>query len=288
MDKKLLFVTGEGIGNVIQTIPVIRTISQFYDIDFWWSFGTFTTSQKLIPYTGRWVVGGNVRHLDINSYYGKVSTFWTREHHKAVSLPLLNKVTPLILERSEIDVYMDIAIDLGIRERDILWYGECNYNKSNVYYDIVVHDGFNRDSPAKWEIKSYPYYKKVVESLKKDFSVCSVGTKNEYIEGTDDMTGLNLMDTLGVIKNCKLLLGNDSGLYHCANALGIKNVVIFSATSITKNHDNRFHKYSTLIKRDDLECRPCQGSQKWRRACKDWKCREIDPEFVIEKVRQLL
>jgi ADP-heptose:LPS heptosyltransferase len=288
--KKLLVCHAEGLGNCVEILPCIRTIKEklnFKSIDYWHAFGSYNIP-KIIPYVDKWVVGGNIRNLDINSYYGKVSTFWTREHHKVVPLPLLNKVTSLVLDRSEIDVYMDIARDLGVKERDILWYGNCNYNKSNDYYDIVIHDGCNRGSPAKWEIKSYPHYKKVVDLLKKDFSICSVGAKDEYIDGTDNMTGKELLDTLGIIKNCKLFLSNDSGLYHCANALEIKNIVLFTATSITKNFDSRFHKYSTLIKRDDLECRPCQGSQKWRGVCKDWKCREIDPETVVNKVRKLL
>jgi len=43
MSNKILFCSGEGIGNVIQTIPVIRTLTESmgYTVDFWHAFGAF-------------------------------------------------------------------------------------------------------------------------------------------------------------------------------------------------------------------------------------------------------
>jgi ADP-heptose:LPS heptosyltransferase len=96
------------------------------------------------------------------------------------------------------------------------------------------------------------------------------------------------LDTLGIIKNCKLFLGTDSGLYHCANALEVKNIVLFTATSIVKNYDNRFHKYSTILGRDDLDCRPCQAARRWAKDCKSWECQRIDPKLIVGKIKELL
>jgi len=290
MSNKILFCTGEGIGNVIQTIPVIRTLKEIlgYEIDYWWAFGTYNVP-KIIPYVDEWMVGQKIRSINPNDYRGKVSTFWTRDYLNIPPLnrlPLLNKIQLLRMDRSEIETYMDIARDLGAQEKDLIWYGECSYNelrKAKNQYDIVIHDGYNRHGAANWSIKSYPYYEEVVKLLD-EFKTCSVGAKNEYIEGTDDKTGLDLLTTGGIIKNCKVFLSNDSGLYHYANVLGIKNIVIFTATSIKKNFDSRFHKYSTIVGRDGLECRPCQDGHGWKN-CKTWECRNIDPKLIADIIK---
>ena len=292
MSNKILVMHAEGLGNCIQILPILRTLKEVlgYEVDYWHAFGSYNIP-KIFPYVDKWVVGQKIRSIDPLEYEGKVSTFWTRNHINIPplnQLTLLNKIVPLSTNRSEVDIYMDIARDLGVQERDLIWHGECNYNKlkkEKNKYDIVIHDGFNRYGAANWEVKSYPYYDKVVELLNKKYKICSVGAKNEYIKGTDDKTGLDLLTTGGIIKNCKLFLGNDSGLYHYANVLGVKNVVIFTATSIKKNYDKRFHKYSTLIYRDDLTCRPCQGKGGWKN-CKTWECRNIDPKIIADIVKE--
>ena len=291
--KRLLFCTGEGVGNVIQTIPVIRTLNEVlgFEIDFWHAFGSFPIP-KAIPYVDKWIRAGEIMNINPDDYVGMVATLWVKNHitrYPLSELKLLNKIIPLTMVRSEIDTYMDIARDLGVKEKDIIWHGNCNYSPSRAKYDVVIHNGYNPVGSANWKIKSCPYYPQVVELLKgAGFSVCSVGTKNEYIKGTDDKTGLDLLSTGGVLKNCKAFLGNDSGLYHYANALKVPNVVIFTATSIEKNYDKRFHKYSTIICREDLNCRPCQAGRRWNKDCKTWDCREIDPEAIYEAVKRLL
>lgn len=285
--SKLLFCTGEGIGNVIQTIPVIRTLNEVlgFEIDFWHAFGTFRIP-KVIPYVDKWIVGAKINNLNFSQYKGLVSTYLTLNHIKRIPLPLLNTPIPLSMTRSEVDIYMDIARDLGAK--DFIWTGHCEYNEDiSEAFDVVIHNGYNPVGSANWRIKSYPYYELVAKMLiDSGFTVCSVGAKNEYITSTVDRTGLPLLDTLSIMGRAKVFLGNDSGLYHCANMLWIPNVVIFTATSIEKNYDKRFHKYSTIVGRDDLKCRPCQAGRRWNKDCKTWDCREIDAKVVYDTVRQ--
>jgi len=289
--KRLIFCTGEGIGNIIQTTPIVRTLKEIlgYRIDYWWAFGTYNIP-KIIPYVDRWIVGQKIRSIDPSEYEGKVSTFWTRNYLNISPLnrlPLLNNIRSLKMDKSEVDIYMNIARDLGALEEDLIWHGKCNYNKlrkAKNQYDVVIHDGYNRYGAANWGVKSYPYYEEVAKLLN-EFKVGSVGARNEYIKGTINKTGLDLLTTGGIIKNCKIFLSNDSGLYHYANGLGIKNIVIFTATSIAKNFDSRFHKYSTIVGRNDLECRPCQKGRGWK-SCKTWECRNIDPKLIADIIKE--
>ncbi len=291
---KLLFCTGEGIGNVIQCIPVIRTIKEVlgYDLDLWHAYGAFKIPGMLIPCVGKWIVGNQISNIDDRDYDGAVTTLWTQSamgRGPLLKLPVFNTTEPrLSMERSEVDTYMDIARQLGVEEDKILWWGTCNSGETDEKYDVVIHDGYNSHSPMDWSVKSYPHYEKVVEHLE-GLRVCSVGSKQEYVKGTDDKTGLSLPDSLALIKNCRMFLGNDSGLYHCANAMEVDNIVIFTASSVRKNYDSRFHRYSTIICRDDLECRKdCQKDSGWKRYCDDWKCREIPVETIVSGISAVI
>jgi len=229
-------------------------------------------------------VSNQIANINPADYKGFVSTLWTKNivgQGPFGQMPLLNEIKALSMTRSEVDTYMDIARDLGVNEKDIIWHGKCNHGETEEKFDVVMHDGYNRYGSAGWEIKSYPHYEKVVEHLE-GIKVCSVGAKEEYIKGTEDRTGLSLPESLGLIKNCRVFLGNDSGLYHCANALEKDNIVIFTATSIEKNYDERFHKYSTIITRDDLECRPCQATRGWK-SCETRECQNITPDPQVNK-----
>jgi len=294
-DKRILFCTGEGIGNVIQTIPVIRTLSDNgYVVDFWHAFGGFSLHKRLIPYIDRYYESINVSKIKPNEYFGKVSTFWTRGYINMVNsiknLKLVSNISPLSLKRSEVDTYMDIARDLGIPEEKFKWHGKCGYDETvKDTYDVVISDGYNRNGGAQWEIKSYPYYKEVVKILLDNgLSVCSIGSSEEYVEGTVNKTGLPLLKSIGIVNNCRLLISNDTGMYHAANALGVSNVVIFTATSQVKNYCEKFHRYSTIISRADLKCIPCQATKNWSKNCKDWKCREIPPKHITDLAMNIL
>ena len=287
MSNRILFTSAEGIGNVIQTIPVVRTLKEAlgYEVDYWHAFGSFAIP-KIIPYVDRWITGHAISGTDLSQYEGRVSTFWTANHLKGATR-LLNKIRMFKpYDESEIDTYMYIARDLGVAEEEILWDGECLSNPRQEQYDLVIHDGYNRKGALIWELKSFPYYKEVVEKLP-DLKICSVGSVGEHIPGTDDKTGLPLLDTLGIIKNSKLFLSNDSGLYHCANALGVGNIVIFNFTSTIKNYDRRFHKSATIIARGDLDCRPCQNTPRFK-TCTTYECREIKPSVVVTAIRRKL
>lgn len=289
MSNRILFCTGEGIGNVVQTIPVIRTLREVmgYRVDMWHAFGSFKVP-KIIPYVDNWFISGKINNLKKKQYVGLVSTFWTRQYISRVPLRNLTKITPLSMFRSEVDTYMDIARYLKVPDEKILWYGNCVHKKVKPKYDVVLHNGYNPNGAANWKIKGYPQFAKVAKLLSKaGVKVCSVGAKSEHLAHTANMTDKPLLESLGVIKNAKLFVGTDSGLYHCANALGVPNIVIFTATSIAKNYDSRFHKFSTIIGRDDLECRPCQAGRKWKR-CKDWKCQQIPPAKVFQAVMEKL
>lgn len=298
---KILFCAGQGIGNVIQCLPIIKTIKICLNIniDFWHAYGSYNIPKNLLQGVGKVFIGDEVYEINNSVYDGKIYTGWIRHHSKIIKIAdsvlkipkLAEAAKPVDMRRSEVDVNMDIARQLGVLESNLIWSGSCNYNIVDKKYDIVIHDGYNKKgSGMVWQIKSYPYYAELAKELiGGGLSVCSIGAKDEYVENTKNETGLSLLDSLGVIKNCNLFISNDTGTYHCANALKVPNIVIFTATSVSKNYDPRFHTYSTIISRDDLKCRlTCQAGHLWKRSCRNWQCREIDVKIIVDVVKEKL
>ena len=287
--KRIIFLHAEGIGNVVQAFPCIRTLTEVlgYKVDFCHLFGSFNIPKEIIPYINKFLHISDLSTIDVSQYDGKVATAWVSNYLTAGNLsklPLLSKIYSIKMDVSEVDTYMNIARDLGAKE-ELLWEATLNIKPSNKKYDVVIANGYNTIGSANWVIKSYPYYKEVAKILfDNNLKVASIGNGTEYVKGTINETGLSLIDSIKIIKGSKCLLSNDTGSYHLSNLVGIKNFVIFTATSIKKNYDKRFHKYSNLIYRDDLKCRPCQASRLWNTTCKKWECRNISPEFIVKKI----
>lgn len=97
------------------------------------------------------------------------------------------------------------------------------------------------------------------------------------------------LDTADIAKlpdalaGCRVIVGTDSGPVHLASSLGVPVVVIYTGTSELKGDPVG---PSRKILRP-LPCRPCQTTPRWQ-ACREWKCREIDPAEVIGAAEQFL
>jgi hypothetical protein len=94
---------------------------------------------------------------------------------------------------------------------------------------------------------------------------------------------LSLRWSLDLLARADLAVGVDCGLAHCAAALGVPTVVLFTATSEAKNRP--WGPRVRLLARRDLGCRPCQGAARWA-SCVDWRCRELSVERVAEAARE--
>jgi len=146
-----------------------------------------------------------------------------------------------------------------------------------------------------WFTKRWPeqYYKALAQQLvDAGFSVVMIGSADEKELCENILTSLhainlagktNILESAAVIKHCELMICNDSGAMHIANAVGTDVFAFFGPTveSIgyfpTREQDHVFQI--------DISCRPC-GSHGGQRCPKGHhKCMEdIKPEFVYQKV----
>jgi ADP-heptose:LPS heptosyltransferase len=147
---------------------------------------------------------------------------------------------------------------------------------------IVVHNG----ALEGWERKLYPHFPALVKTLTKKYKVTSIGSPNEYVEGTQDATGTSLRKTAGTIDNHRLYIGTDTGTYHLAAALKKNGIVLFTATDPNKNWDKTFHKTMRKL-HHRAPCQPCQWgyhySLEWNE-CKHYGCQNIPTKWVEEGV----
>lgn len=101
--------------------------------------------------------------------------------------------------------------------------------------------------------------------------------------------GLGLQETAQVLKKCRLLLSNDTGLVHLAEALGTPVVALFGPT----HPDLGFKPWrpeSTCVQAD-LWCRPCSkdGSACFRLGRDRFRCMgDLSPEQVAVQIREML
>ena len=290
MSNKVVVLHAEGLGNVIEIFPLLRTLKEVFgfELHFCHLFGSYSLSSFKIPYVSKVLSTVELSTIDPKEYLGKIATAWVSNYISAGNLykiPLLTRIYPIKMDESEVNVYMNVARELGAKEGDLLWEVDLDIEPAPEHFDVILANGYNKFGSANWKIKSYPYYSELA-SIFKDLglTVASVGAPLEYITGTVNMTGLSLIKSAQLIKAATCIISNDTGVYHLANAVNTLNFPIFTATSVTKNYDERFHKKAVIIKRTDLDCMPCQDKRLWNTSCKGWFCREVAPEDIVKQV----
>lgn len=129
-------------------------------------------------------------------------------------------------------------------------------------------------------IKKYP-----------DIEICIIGTAEDTVSGdmlaldqVSDFRGkLTLAETAWVLKYSDIVVGNDCGPMHIADAVGTGGVCIFGPTCELKNAPcNKIVALSL-----DCSCRPCQYDGPI--VCQDPKCMlKLEPELVMRCIERIL
>ncbi len=106
--------------------------------------------------------------------------------------------------------------------------------------------------------------------------------------GVVTVTDLGLRQAASVLSSCLLVVGNDSGLLHVADAVGVPTVTVFGPTP--PSHTRPYGPGARFVYRR-VDCSPCDAAKRDHRnslVCSTHLCmKSIDPQIVMDQVREL-
>jgi len=288
---RLLLVHGEGIGNIVQVLPLLRTLEVEHEVEVRLASASFDVPPTLFQGRAVYLPGDEIP----KNYDGKVMTIWGSIHDGGITngIKLLNDVRrqQMRVDQSEVDVYLNIARDLGIPDSRFVF--DCPDDlttRGGPVCDVVLANGYNWKSGDLWKPKSWRGFSELARRLRAvGVSVCSVGHPSEHVVNSENLTGMSLEATLGIVKRARVLVSNDTGMYHCGCALGTPTIVIFTFTSVVKNYDRRFHKTAKVVAMDELGCRgDCHAKMRWKECPDQHRCRDVDADKVYGIIEKML
>ena len=148
-----------------------------------------------------------------------------------------------------------------------------------------------------WFTKKWPteYYKLLAKQLvENNFGIVLIGSKDEKeicdevlpkINGINLAGELSLLESAAVIKKCNLMICNDSGALHIANAMET-DVFAFFGPTIQSIGYFPFRKNDFVFERE-MECRPCGSHGGKSCHLKHHNClTKIKADSVLKKVQE--
>ncbi|WP_457599927.1 glycosyltransferase family 9 protein [Hydrogenivirga sp.] len=145
---------------------------------------------------------------------------------------------------------------------------------------------------ARYRKKRYPHFKELAELLMENsFEVVWLGDETDRrelgkVKGINLCGKLSLTDVLGVIRLSSVFVGNDSGLLHCARAVGTPAVQIYGGTHPTFGFSLFPEEGKVLLK--GLECQPCDIHGRGKCRFGDYRCLDIEPSVVLSETLRLV
>jgi heptosyltransferase-2 len=232
--------------------------------------------------------------------------FYYRKHYLRRSLALLFKLPLLRHSPRFLEKFVEPLIPLGVR-----------YDGGGP--EMIVEPAAEKSAikkltlppesvpllgvvpSAQWPGKRWPpeSFRKVVASLvaHTDFAVvvfggpgdgfCADICRDFSADRVINSQGLlTLAESAAIVRRCQLVIANDTGLMHVADALGIPSVLIFGPTS-GELGCLPFHPLSQIVEHQ-LWCRPCSKNGeapciRGRRVCLE----RTTPAMVVEATLRL-
>jgi len=268
-----------GIGNTINLIPLLATIAKIQGkpCDLLPRLNKITHGAELIP-----------------KEYASVLT----SHeivYDAIIDPQSNWPLWSALNMHEVLFYLSFLTGKIADKYEIVDKITCNFDASwlpeKVKPRIILCNGFSKSSSYRWERKTWPFFSHLVDLLSRlmpDVEICKLGLPDELVDvGVIDYTNsdLSLLQSAGLISSADLVITNDTGLMHVADALNIPIVVLFGPTLANKN---RPWQAPYAICKSSFPCAPCMGTTLWNN-CTSYDCmKTISPADVVIKTFKLL
>ena len=184
---------------------------------------------------------------------------------------------------------------------------ECKPETDGSFADLEISDEEKLIAVAPgsvWETKKYPdqYYAGVINGLsnqgykiiliggREDKDLCeNIRKKTTVPEKVLNLAGkLSLMQSVSILKKCKLLICNDSAPTHLGMCADIPVLTLYCSTVA----DFGFYPYngkSSFLSYDDLDCKPCGIHGRAKCPINTFDCgNKLLPSAVLNKANEIL
>lgn len=298
--KVLIAIKDDGIGNSIEATPLVQAVRMFWpaadiillapadDLYNNWCVPDFITSDveeiknisfdhTFLPFYATWKTPDWLNTIDHGRIHKPRLMFGIRclKPEREYNLDPLRKLgykgpTP--------------PLYVSIKQPDII-------DVSQKMRISILPGG---KSENRWQNKRWPYYFELSELILKkypDIEICIIGTAEDTVsedmlalDQVSDFRGkLTLAETAWVLKSSDIVVGNDCGPMHIADAVGTAGVCIFGPTCELKNSPRN----KIVAQSIDCSCRPCQYDGPI--TCQEPKCMlKLEPESVMRCIEKLL
>jgi len=294
--KKVLVVHSWGMGDMILATPMLKSLKlSGYRVDLI----VLSQINKQLLQNNDFIDNIFVLHSKwqfirfFRSYDYLVSTAGTnpKKIHQLNLLIGAKKVFTAAQEKDlhRIDMNLKIVSELLTKQvKDPYIYINDNRSIIKKYLkDGMKNIGFAVGSGAKQKFKRWNGYKELIAKLKGN-KLLFIGPDELELEAVYkdlDVTIVkeNLEDTIKIISQLDLLVGNDNGLMHIGYATKINTVTIYGMTNEKETGGYRKNNKNVFL---DMECRPCFDPATDKVGCQTYDCLKMLPEKQVEEVCQ--
>jgi glycosyltransferase involved in cell wall biosynthesis/ADP-heptose:LPS heptosyltransferase/Flp pilus assembly protein TadD len=267
--KPIIVAVGAGIGNIVQSTPLIKKLSRHFnqpvDVLINEDFPGCSALVEGAPFVNMvFTVGRDVLQRPYDFVYVTHSYGENIPSFNSQNVVVPRRKFPFAMTRNMHEAEFNFLCareTLGIEYDPDEWrsYFVGKFRGTPTTQGVIgIHAGGKAGEwvTGTWLNKRWPYYSDLVRELSvRGFRLASFGSPEEYVPGTDNLTGTDLHTTIANIASCRYFIANDSGLMHIADALEIPLSAIFGPTSVLKNGPLAKSSRVVALKKD---CAPCQ------------------------------
>lgn len=195
---------------------------------------------------------------------------------RGMGIPIVSNELKFYINDSHKDFADDFLVKNGIDKKDIFgilisggW--ETKKYKTKDFIELIkkIREKYNMDFLLIWGVE---YEKKECEKIKND--------TGEYVFISPETT---LKYSSALIRKCKVIIGNDSGLLHLAVASGVPVLGIYGPTNPVSQ--GPYGENNLVIRNEKLDCLNCNLLEcKIGNTCMT----ELPKEKIIEKLDLLI
>lgn len=177
----------------------------------------------------------------------------------------------------------------------------------NTIANFLKELGFKKEiiaiAPGSvWATKKYPleYFKVIAKTLADSgYFIIALGGKEDAglcedlcfdLKGNSISTAgrFSIVESIELLKKCKLVLSNDSAPTHFGMCAGIPTLTLYCST-IGGFGFYPYMKNSSYLSYEDLKCKPCGIHGRKKCPVKTFDCGyKLVPDLVLRKIRDLL